>query len=78
MAQRAKLFKAGGSLAVQLPQDFGLEEEDEVLVSWEGENLVLIPLRRQWSQEFLDLAGSAPDFPYPDEPAPAEAGPVLK
>ncbi len=22
---------------------------------------------RQWSQEFLDLAGSAPDFPYPEE-----------
>jgi hypothetical protein len=28
-------------------------------------------LPRGWSREFLEMAGSAPDFPYPDEPSPA-------
>lgn len=38
----------------------------------------LKPKKRTWSQKFLDLAGSAPDFPYPDEPPPAEPGPELE
>ncbi len=38
------------------------------LISREGERVVLEPAGRRWSQEFLDLAGSAPDFPYPEEP----------
>jgi len=28
--------------------------------------------RKHWSRRFLELAGSAPDFPYPPEPKPAE------
>ncbi len=28
-----------------------------------------------WSRKFLDLAGSAPDFPYPEEPSSADPGP---
>jgi hypothetical protein len=32
------------------------------------------PKERKWSRKFLDLAGSAPDFPYPEEPPPAEPG----
>jgi len=28
-----------------------------------------------WSPNFLAVAGSAPDFPYPEEPLPAEPGP---
>lgn len=34
-----------------------------------------VPPRRTWSEEFLALIGSAPDFPYPEEPLPAEPGP---
>lgn len=78
MAQRAKLFKTGGSQAVRLPRGYRFEEQDEVLISREGERVVLEPVRRRWSQEFLDLAGSAPDFPYPEEPPPAEPGPDLE
>jgi hypothetical protein len=28
--------------------------------------------RKNWSRRFLELAGSAPDFPYPAEPQRAE------
>lgn len=38
----------------------------------------LKPKKRTWSRKFLDLAGSAPDFPYPDEPPPAEPGPEIE
>ena len=78
MSQRAKLFKTGGSQAVRLPRGFRFEEQDEVLISREGDRVVLEPVGRRWSQEFLDLAGSAPDFPYPEEPPPAEPGPDLE
>jgi hypothetical protein len=35
------------------------------------------PTRRTWSREFLALAGSAPDFPYPDEPPLSEPDEIL-
>ena len=73
MAQRAKLFKTRGSQAVRLPKGYRFEGQEEVLISREGEKVVLRPVRRNWSREFLELAGSAPDFPYPEEPAAAEA-----
>lgn len=78
MAQRAKLFKTGGSQAVRLPKGFRFEGQEEVLISREGEKVVLQPARRSWSREFLALAGSAPDFPYPEEPPAAESGPDLE
>lgn len=43
----------------------------------DGERVVLEPVRRTWDQEFLDLAGSARDFPYPEEPEAGEPGPSL-
>lgn len=75
MTERAKLFKSGGSQAVRLPREYRFEGQEEVLISREGEKVVLQPVRRKWSRAFLELAGSAPDFPYPDEPPPAEPGP---
>jgi len=78
MSQRAKLFKSGGSQAVRLPKEFRFEGEEEVLVSRQGDRVILEPVKRTWSQKFLDLAGSAPDFPYPDEPLPAEPGPEFE
>lgn len=77
MSQRAKLFKSGGSQAVRLPKEFRFEGE-EVLVDRQGDVVILKPVKRTWSRKFLDLMGSAPDFPYPDEPPPAEPGPVLE
>lgn len=78
MAERAKLFKSGGSQAVRLPREFRFEGQEEVLISREGDKVILEPVRRRWSREFLKLAGSAPDFPYPEEPPPAEPGPDLE
>lgn len=77
MTQRAKLFKSGGSQAVRLPKEFRFEGEEEVLISRQGNAVILEPLKKRWSQKFLKLAGSAPDFPYPEEPPPAEPGPEL-
>ncbi|HSK78491.1 MAG TPA: type II toxin-antitoxin system VapB family antitoxin [Thermoanaerobaculia bacterium] len=74
MAKRAKLFKNGESQAVRLPREYRFEGQEEVLISREGEKVVLQPVRRKWSRAFLELAGSAPDFPYPDEPPPAGPG----
>lgn len=78
MTRRAKLFKSGGSQAVRLPRDYRFEGQDEVVISREGEKVVLEPVRRRWSRKFLQLAGSAPDFPYPEEPPQADAGPDLE
>ena len=33
--------------------------------------------RSTWSQRFVQLAGSAEEFPYPEEPSAAEPGPEL-
>ena len=47
----------------------------EELTLREGRRIILEPLRQQWSEEFLSLAGSAPDFPEREAPAPLEPGP---
>jgi antitoxin VapB len=78
MAQRAKLFKSGGSQAVRLPKEFRFEGEEEVQVYRQGNRIILEPVKKTWSRRFLDLAGSAPDFPYPEEPPPAEPGPEFE
>lgn len=72
---RAKLFMSGGSQAVRLPKAYRFEGENEVLIYRQGNRVVLESGRRSWSPEFLALAGSAPDFPYPEEPPTAEPGP---
>jgi antitoxin VapB len=77
MAERAKLFLSGGSQAVRLPKAYRFENQVEVRISREGERVILEPARRRWSRAFIDLSGTAPDFPYPDQPTPAEPGPDL-
>ncbi len=77
MADRAKLFKSGGSQAVRLPKKYRFAEQDEVVIYRQGRRVILEPAERTWSQNFLALAGSAADFPYPEEPPPAEPGPDL-
>jgi hypothetical protein len=51
--------------------------QQQVVISNEEEKAITEPVRRRWSRRFLDLSGSAPDFPYPEEPPPAEPGPGL-
>lgn len=75
MADVAKVFKSGGSQAVRIPRQFRIEGCDEVLISRDGHRLILDPRHRRWSAAFLELAGSAPDFPDPTEPPAVDPGP---
>ena len=77
MADRAKLFKTGGSQAVRLPRAYRFQGQTEVLIKREGKRVVLEGAKKTFSRRFLDLAGSAKDFPYPDEPPVVEEGPEL-
>ena len=75
MRDRAKLFHTGGSQAVRLPKKYRFDRQREVLIRREGERVVLESAKRTWSRRFIELAGSARDFPYPAEPPAAEPGP---
>ena len=77
MADRAKLFRTGGSQAVRLPRKYRFQGQSEVLIRREGKRVVLEEANRMWSRRFLALAGSAADFPYPPEPGTVEPGPRL-
>ena len=78
MADKAKLFRTGGSQAVRLPRKYRFEGRREVRIRREGERVVLETGRRTWSRRFLALAGSASDFPYPSESGTAEPVPRLR
>lgn len=75
MTDRAKIFKSGGSQAVRLPKEYRFDGQDSVLIYRQGRRVILESEQPSWSQEFLDLAGSAGDFPYPEEPPEPEPGP---
>ncbi len=78
MGDRAKLFQTGGSQAVRLPRAYSVRVgQREVLIRREGRRVIIESVRRTWSPRFVALAGSAPDFPTPDEPADVEPGPEL-
>jgi antitoxin VapB len=77
MADRAKLFKTGGSQAVRLPRAYRFQGQSEVLIRREGTRVVLERAKRTFSRRFLALAGSAAEFPYPKEPPDVEPGPRL-
>ena len=78
MADQARLFKTGGSQAVRLPRAHRFQGQSEVIIKREGRRVVLEGARRTFSRRFLALAGSAADFPYPNEPPAVEAGSKLK
>lgn len=68
MTQRAKLFESEGSQVVLLPEEFRFEGVEEVSIYREGGRVILEPVRRrEWSRKFMELAGSAPEFPYPED-----------
>jgi virulence-associated protein VagC len=73
VADCANPFKSGDTQAVRLPKDNSFEGQ-EMLNHREGKRVILEPLERAWSREFLELAGSAKDFPYPEGPWPADLG----
>jgi antitoxin VapB len=58
MAERAKLFKNGGSQAVRLPKDCRFpDDQREVMVRKIGDRVVLEPLDA-WPAEFLACIGA--------------------
>lgn len=70
---RAKLFRTGGSQAVRLPKECRLSGA-EVLVHREGERVILEPLRRRWSADFLSLLrGPSDEESFPDREQPTES-----
>lgn len=75
MADVAKLFRSGGSQAVRLPKAYRFVDEDEVLIFREGSRVVLESRKAAWSQQFVELAGSAADFPSPGSLPAVEAAP---
>ena len=77
MTDRAKIFKTGGSQAVRLPRKYRFAGTREVLIRRRGRAVVLEAAPTAWSQRFLDLAGSAPAFPYPPDAQGADPGPDL-
>ncbi len=77
MADRARIFKTGGSQAVRLPKKYRFEGQTEVVVRREGNRVILEPVERSWSQTFLELAGSLPDFPKAPKSPPPEPVPDL-
>jgi antitoxin VapB len=78
MGERAKLFRTGGSQALRLPKNFRFDGQTEVLIRREGKRVVLESPKRTWSRRFIELAGSAKEFPYPPEPPTAEPAPDLE
>ena len=58
MAERAKLFRNGGSQAVRLPKDCRFpDEQHEVVVRKAGRCVILEPLDT-WPEEFLACIGA--------------------
>lgn len=75
MADRAKLFRNGGSQAVRLPREYRFQNQDEVAIYRDGHRVILEPLRPGWTRAFLELEGAAHDFPYPADPPDVDPGP---
>ena len=78
MDDRARLFRTGGSQAVRLPRKYRFSGQQEVGIRREGKRVVLESVETTWSRRFLDLAGSAADFPYPTDLDTVEPGPRLE
>ncbi len=68
MVETARLFMIGRSQMVKLPKAFQFAGEDEVSISREGNRVVLEARPSAWSEGFARLAGSAVEFPYPEDP----------
>jgi len=70
MPDKARIVTTEEGQAVRLPDAYRFEGQEEVLIYRQGQRIILEPERHGWSRRFLALAGSAPDFPDPDEPPP--------
>jgi antitoxin VapB len=67
VAERAKIFRNGGSQAVRLPKSCRFrDDQEEVFVRREGRQVILEPAD-EWTRDFLDCLGAWHD----DIPRPA-------
>ncbi len=57
----AKLFQNGRSQAVRLPKEFRLQGK-EVIISKQGNKIILEPIENSWEQWFASLEQFSDDF----------------
>ncbi len=78
--KRAKLFMHGGSQAVRLPKEFRFEGK-EVVVRKDGDQVVLQPVKRDWSTFWAEIDRLRGEGEFrlapPDDP-PAEDVPFKR
>jgi antitoxin VapB len=60
MAERAKIFRNGGSQAVRLPKSCRFDGQEELVVRRVGRKVILEPAD-DWSPEFLACLGAWKD-----------------
>ena len=53
--EKTKVFKSGNSLAVRLPKNYRLDE-DEVYISKVGDAILLMPVKRGWKSMLNSLS----------------------
>ena len=71
----AKLFVNGGSQAVRLPKAFRFEGASEVVLTKEGERVIMTPRKLAPIERLLNVIGKFEDFPDRDQPpAPDRRG----
>lgn len=73
MPDRAKLVEQGGRQLVELPKPYRFQGFSEVIIAEDGDRVILRAAKRSWSQQFLELAGAAPEFPAVAEPDGADS-----
>lgn len=61
MSKTASIFKNGKNQAVRLPKEFEFKDVSEVIISKEGNSIILTPKRKSWSS-FLDTQMVDDDF----------------
>jgi antitoxin VapB len=59
--QTAKIFMNGKSQAVRLPKEFRFEGK-EVFIAKEGDNVVLMPKKKDWGNLFSAMGKAGKDF----------------
>lgn len=68
----AKLFVNGGSQAVRLPKAFRFEGASEVILTREGERIIMTPRKQAPIERLLNVIGKFENFPERDQPTTAD------
>jgi len=57
----ASIFKNGKNQAIRLPREFEFKNVSEVIISKDGNSIILTPKRKSWSS-FLEIEKASEDF----------------